>query len=63
MKTTLDVLSALKADVRAYGTRMLNEAEHATAIGSDELRFAAVTAAATAELFMRMIDIHARKIS
>jgi hypothetical protein len=61
--TTLEVLTALKTDVRAYGTKMLNEAEHATAIGSDELHFAAVTAAGVAELFMRMIDRHARKIS
>lgn len=49
-------LLALKAEVRKYGITMLDEAEHAADIGADELRFAAVTSAAVAELIIRKIN-------
>lgn len=59
---TLEVLTAIKADIRAYGVSMLNEAEHAAEIGADELRFAAVTAAAAVEVAIRIINKHAKKL-
>lgn len=60
--TAHEALRMVKADLRKEGFRLLNEAEHARAIGTTEVQFAATTAAATIQMALDIVSKWERQL-
>lgn len=56
-------LAALQADILKLGKRYLAEAEHARAVGTSEVQFAATTAAAVIDVVLGKIAARRQALS
>jgi phage terminase Nu1 subunit (DNA packaging protein) len=60
--TAQELARMIKADLRAEGFRLLNEAEHARVVNTPDVQFAATTAAATIQLALDIVSKWERQL-